>query len=119
MNDKEAGSSLIWFVSLLALTVLILLTLVSSMHQFLFARKLHDYTEQVALAGKTWLLQGVDLGTLEAKLDQLPSFPSFLTKRKIDYLDGKTLEVELCSTWVSPITLITASAEMCESAKAR
>ncbi len=119
MSDRESGSSLIWFVSLLALVVLVLLTLVSSLHQFLFARKLHDYTEQVALAGKTWLSQGLTVSEVEDRFSQLPEFPRKITDMKVTYQDGRTLEVSLCSTWLPPVPAVVGSVEICENAKAR
>jgi len=119
VNDSDNGSSLIWFVSLLALVLMVLLVLASSIHQYLFARSLTDYVEQLALAGKTLINQDVGFTDLEKRMQQLPHFSQPLTDYSMSYQDGKTLEVRACSKWVSPIPLVSVSRVVCEKALAR
>jgi hypothetical protein len=119
VNDSDDGSSLIWFVSLLAVVLMVLLVLASSIHQYLFARSLTDYVEQLAVAGKTLINQDVSFADLEKRMQQLPHFPQPLTNYSMSYQDGKTLEVRACSKWVSPIPLVSVSRVVCEKALAR
>ena len=119
MTESENGSSLIWFVSLVALVVMVLLVLASSIHQYLFARSLTDYVEQIAVSGKTLINQNVSIAELENRLQQLPHFSQPLTDFDFSYDDGRTLAVRICSKWVSPFPLVSVSRVICEKALAR
>jgi hypothetical protein len=121
---EEQGSALIWFVFLLALLFIVVMTLAASIHQFLFARELTDFTEQFALAIKTrfQFQSNSNLDTLASALirevSSLYSFPG-LQLRSISLEAGETVKVIFCAKWTSPIPSIEASRTICEAALAR
>ena len=119
---EESGSSLIWFISLLVLVVSICLVLVSSIHQFLFARELKDFVEQYALAGKAYLDRGSSLVSAKSQLENLVlNMESIrdLAINNFSLLDANTLQVVACAKWSDPLPVIQVSREVCESALAR
>ncbi len=120
----DAGTALIWFVFLVALLCLVVLTLVTSVHQYLFARELIDFTEQFAVAVKTKLqleetvpVAFVAQDLLSAVSSQY-SFPS-LRLGQVSLEAGDTVRVVFCAEWVSPLREVSASRTICEMALAR
>ena len=121
---EDSGSSLIWFISVLALVVLYLGVLVSASSQFLAARQVADLTEQFALSLKTQL--NIDS---TSSIDSLGRnlFAYVAPKYRLDNLhvksvrleSGKTVHAVICSTWQDPFPGINLSREICEEAFAR
>jgi hypothetical protein len=122
--SEDKGSALIWFVFLVALLCLIALTLVASVHQYLFARELTDFTEQFAVALKTRLqLQpSSNIVTLSSALltEVTPKY-SFreLQLKQLTLEAGETVRVLFCAKWVSPVSSVEASRIICALALAR
>jgi Flp pilus assembly protein TadG len=120
----DAGTALIWFVFLVALLCLVVLTLATSVHQYLFARELIDFTEQFAVAVKTKLQIEETLPVSSAAKDLLSavasqySFPN-LQLRQVSLESGETVRVVFCAEWVSPLREVSASRTICEIALAR
>ena len=124
MVSDEKGSALIWFVFLVALLCLVCLTLAASIHQYLFARELTDFTEQFALSTKT-RLQSDPTSTLSQIANTLLmeiaprySFPS-LQLKSLSLEQGETVRVIFCSKWSSPVSSVEATRTICEIALAR
>lgn len=121
---EASGSSLIWFISILALVVLYLGVLVSASSQFMAARQVADLTEQFALSLKTKL--NIDS---TSSIDSLGRnlFAYIAPKYHLDNLhvksvrleSGKTVHAVICSTWQAPFEAINISREICEEAFAR
>ena len=124
MVSEDKGSALIWFVFLVALLCLIALTLAASVHQYLFARELTDFTEQFAVALKTRLqLQpSSNIVTLSSALltEVTPKY-SFreLQLKQLTLEAGETVRVLFCAKWVSPVSSVDATRTICELALAR
>lgn len=124
MVKDDAGSALIWLVFLVVLLCLIVLTLASSIHQYLFARELIDFTEQFALAVKTklQLANGSPVAsiatTLLSEVGPQYSFDSLQLKQVI-LESGETVKVIFCAEWNSPVEALDASRRICEMALAR
>ena len=122
--SEDKGSALIWFVFLVALLCLIALTLAASVHQYLFARELTDFTEQFAVALKTRLqLQpSSNIVTLSSALltEVTPKY-SFreLQLNQLTLEAGETVRVLFCAKWVSPVSSVEATRTICELALAR
>jgi hypothetical protein len=121
---NESGSALIWFVFLVALLSLLVLTLATSIHQYLFARELTDFTEQFALTVKTKLqFQGSSPVVVVANdlLEELAPHMSFdgLQLKQVSLEAGETVKVVFCADWSSPVASIDASRRICELALAR
>ena len=124
MGKDETGSALIWFVFLVALLCLILLTLASSIHQYLFARELIDFTEQFALAVKTkfHLRNGLSVASIASTLlsEVGPQYSfEYLHLKQASLESGETVKVIFCAKWNSPVPSIDASRKICEMALAR
>lgn len=120
----DAGTALIWFVFLVASLCLVVLTLATSVHQYLFARELINFTEQFAVAVKTTLqleetvlVESVAKDLLSAVSAQY-SFPN-LQLRQVSLEAGGTVRVVFCADWVSPLREVSASRTICEVALAR
>jgi hypothetical protein len=111
-------------VFLVALLCLIVLTLASSIHQYLFARELTDFTEQFALVIKTRLQLGVGpsvssrASALLSEVGPQYSFES-LQLKQVTLESGETVRVIFCAEWNSPVASIDASRKICEQALAR
>lgn len=124
MIRDEKGSALIWFVFLVVLLSLIVLTLASSIHQYLFARELIDFTEQFAISIKTRMQLGAGssvsslAATLISEVAPKYSFES-LELKQISLESGETVKVIFCAMWSSPVTTLDASRRICELALAR
>ncbi len=124
MIRDDAGTALIWFVFLVALLCLVVLTLATSVHQYLFARELIDFTEQFAVAVKTKLQFEETLPVSAAAKDLLSavtsqySFPN-LQLRQVSLESGDTVRVVFCAEWVSPLREVSASRIICGMALAR
>lgn len=124
MVSEDKGSALIWFVFLVALLCLIALTLAASVHQYLFARELTDFTEQFAVALKTRLqLQpSSNIVTLSSALltEVTPKY-SFreLQLKQLTLEAGETVRVLFCAKWVSPVSSVDVTRTICEVALAR
>lgn len=122
--SEDKGSALIWFVFLVALLCLIALTLAASVHQYLFARELMDFTEQFAVALKTRLqLQpSSNIVTLSSALltEVTPKY-SFreLQLKQLTLEAGETVRVLFCAKWVSPVSSVDVTRTICEVALAR
>lgn len=117
---KDSGTSLIWFSTLLAVTVSIILVLSTSMHQYLFARALKDYLEQLTVASLTeWDGQG-DLVNPVLALQTVfpPQFKDFRVKT-VELYPGPTLQIVGCAIWTSPLPVISLETELCQEASAR
>ena len=124
MVSNESGSALIWFVFLVALLCLLVLTLAASIHQYLFARELIDFTEQFALAVKTKIQfqENFPVSTIATSLlAEVASQYSFadLQLKQVSLEAGETVRVVFCADWVFPVTSIDASRRICEMALAR
>ncbi len=120
----ESGSGLIWFISLLALVTMLSGTLVSASHQYLFARRVTDYTEQYVLAMKTRInldsremISEVGRGVFLETASQF-NFAN-LRVRSIDIRAGLTVHALICATWSPPVPFVMGSKEICEEAFAR
>jgi Flp pilus assembly protein TadG len=120
----DSGSALIWFVFLVVFLCLIVLTLASSIHQYLFARELIDFTEQFALAVKTRLQLANSssvasiASALLSEVGPQYSFDSLQLKQLI-LESGETVKVIFCAEWKSPVASLDASRRICEIALAR
>ena len=123
-TGDESGSGLIWFISLLALVALLSGTLVSASHEYLFARRITDYTEEYVLAVKTRLnLDSKASISEEGKRVFLATVSQFnlenLRVRSIDLKAGQTVHAVICATWIPPVSFMIGSREICEEAFAR
>lgn len=124
MDNNEQGSALIWFVFLVALLCLVALTLAASVHQYLFARELTDFSEQFVIAIKTrfQLSPNASVSSLGNLLLQevAPhySFPQ-LQLKQLSLEAGETVRVIFCARWDSPVTAVDASRTICVTALAR
>lgn len=124
MVSEDKGSALIWFVFLVALLCLIALTLAASVHQYLFARELTDFTEQfaVALKSRLQLQPSSNIVTLSSALltEVTPKY-SFreLQLKQLTLEAGETVRVLFCAKWVSPVSSVDATRTICEVALAR
>ncbi|NBW74079.1 MAG: hypothetical protein EBR26_06765 [Microbacteriaceae bacterium] len=122
VNDlrREEGTSLIWFYSVVALIVAVVLVLSLATQQYLFARFLKDYSEQLVLA--TLTLQA-DLESSKATAEALVGLDSKSPKSfeivSLTSPDTKTLVLHSCATWQSEIALIPLSRRMCVISMAR
>jgi hypothetical protein len=120
----DQGTALIWFVFLVALLCLVVLTLATSVHQYLFARELIDFTEQFAVAVKTRLQleQGLPVTNVARDLFSVVasqySFPN-LQLRQVSLESGDTVRVVFCAEWASPLREVSASRTICQMALAR
>ena len=124
MVSDDQGSALIWFVFLVALLCLVSLTLASSIHQYLFARELTDFTEQFALSTKS-RFQSEPTSNLSQIANSLLmetaprySFPN-LQLKSLSLEQGETVRVIFCSKWSSPVSAVEATRTICEIALAR
>ena len=119
----ESGTALIWFVFLVALLCLLVITLATSIHQYLFARELIDFTEQFALAVKTKLqYEGSQVSSIATALlaEVSPQYSFAGLQLKLVSLEaGETVKVVFCADWKSPVASIDASRRICEMALAR
>ena len=123
-GESEAGSGLIWFISLLALVSLLSGTLVSASHEYLFARKVTDYAEEFALAVKTKMNLDSSLAISDTgRSIFLATAPQYnftdLRVRSIDLQSGQTVHVVICATWTAPFSMVAGSQDICEQAFAR
>lgn len=122
--QKEQGSGLVWFISLLALISVFIGTLVAASSQFLLARQVTDFSEQYALSLKTLLNQNPSLSieTLSRKLSSQVSsnyrVPNLFIK-SVSLEKGRTVHTVVCVTWRPPIVFVDGSREICEEAYAR
>ena len=124
MIEEENGSALIWFVFLVALLALVVLILASSIHQYLFARELTDFTEQFAVALKSMLQldPGLDLSkAANSLLSDVSSMYSFseLRIKSLSLESGETVRVIFCAKWSSPVSSVETTRTICEIAMAR
>ena len=117
---REDGTSLIWFSSVVALIVAVVLVLSLATQQYLFARFLKDYSEQLVVA--TLTLQA-ELGNSKATAEALVGLDSKSPKSfeivSLASPDAKTLVLHACATWQSDIALIPLSHRMCVISMAR
>jgi hypothetical protein len=124
MDKDEQGSALIWFVFLVALLCLVSLTLGASVHQYLFARELIDFSEQFAVALKTRLQSTPNASVssignlLLQEVAPHYSFPQ-LQLKQLSLEEGETVRVIFCAKWDSPVTAVNAARTICEGALAR
>jgi Flp pilus assembly protein TadG len=123
-TQSEQGSALIWFVFLVALLTLVVLTLAAAISQYILARELTDFTEQFALAVKTklQLSPGMNISTLASSLLTEVANKFNFAELKLAHLSleaGQTVKVSFCARWDSPITSFSASRTICELALAR
>lgn len=122
--EKEKGSGLVWFISLLALISVLIGTLVSASSQFLLARQVTDFSEQYVLSLKTLLNQNPSLTieTLSQRLSsQVASNYRFqnLSIKSVSLEKGRTVHAVVCVTWRAPIVIVDGFREICEEAYAR
>jgi len=117
--DSEKGSSLIWFINLIALVVLIILMLSVGISEFQSARKVKLFADQYAIAIMTLTQQGNSLDQSRQKLDSVIHAENEF-KLEVNFMqDGKTLEVLACKLWNTPIPLVQADRMICERSRAR
>jgi hypothetical protein len=102
---------------------MLVLTLATSVHQYLFARELIDFTEQFALTVKTKLqYEGSQVSSIATELLSEVSPPySFdgLQLKQVSIEAGETVKVIFCADWNSPVASVDASRRICEMALAR
>lgn len=110
---------MLWFIALLALLMSFVLVLASSIHFYLFARVLKDYSEELALSAKALQLQGKSLEYSRDLLGQYLVMEAGVSQLTIETKDGKTIEVGLCAYWHSPISLLVAEKSVCQKSLAR
>jgi hypothetical protein len=116
----DAGTSLIWFSTLTGMTVSVILVLSSALHQYLFARNLKDYIEQLTTASLTLWDGKTDISKPVALIQE--QFPIPIEDFRITYaeiLPGPTLKLVGCGTWRSPLPIIDLTIELCQQALAR
>lgn len=122
MNEVRAedGSSLIWFSTLVGVTVCLVLVLSSAIHQFLFARSLKDYLEQLSLVTlSAWDGKSEVELLVSSMTTEFPTTVPGFQFESIELLPGPTLLLRACGRWVSPIPVVEIATEICESAMAR
>ena len=124
MVRDESGSALIWFVFLVALLCLLVLTLASSIHQYLIARELIDFTEQFAVGVKTkfQFQDKLSVSSIASTLlSEVVSQYSFtgLQLKQVSLEAGETVKVVFCADWIYPVSSVDASRRICEMALAR
>jgi len=123
-GQREEGSGLIWFISLLALVSMFIGSLVAASSQFLVARQVTDFAEQYALSIKTSLNQSPNSAIeglnqiLLGKIENVYRFEN-LHVRSLKLEQGETVHVVICVNWSSPIVSVIASRKICEEAYAR
>jgi hypothetical protein len=115
---------LVWFISLLALVTLLSGTLVSASHEYLFARRVTDYTEEYVLAVKTRLnLDSKKSVTEVGKSVFLATASQFnlqnLRVRSLEIQTGQTVHAVICASWTPPVSTVMGRKEICEEAHAR
>jgi hypothetical protein len=102
---------------------MLVLTLATSVHQYLLARELIDFTEQFALAIKTKLqYEGSQVSSIAtALLSEVSPQYGFdgLQLKQVSIEAGETVKVIFCADWNSPVASIDASRRICEMALAR
>ena len=121
---SDQGSALIWFVFLMALLTLVVLTLAAAISQYIMARELTDFTEQFALAVKTklQLSPGTNITTVASSLLNEVANKFNFAELKLNHLSleaGQTVKVSFCARWDSPINSFSATRTICELAFAR
>jgi len=119
---SDSGTALIWFIGLLVLVTLVCLLLVTTVHEYLFVRGLHDFVEQYALAEKTLVDRGFSISNAsdllrEQALSQGNNYE--LSVAKTQFVDAKSLQVIICATWHAPLPIFEYTKLICESAIAR
>jgi len=118
--SRDSGTALIWFIALTVITALLALVLVSALDQFLFAKALKDFTEQFAIASKSYSIiePNQNLQFISSKLwAELENTRYWLDSISLE--SGKTVKVEICGYWQSPIELVSSTRKICEVALAR
>jgi Flp pilus assembly protein TadG len=123
-TTNEQGSALIWFVFLVALLTLVVLTLAAAINQYILARELTDFTEQFALAVKTKLQlnPSLNLSSIASSLLAEVANKFDFVELKLNHLSleaGQTVKVSFCAKWNSPIASLSATRTICELALAR
>lgn len=123
-TQSEQGSALIWFVFLVALLTLVVLTLAAAISQYILARELTDFTEQFAIAVKTklQLSPGTNISTLASSLLTEVANKFNFAELKLADLSleaGQTVKVSFCARWDSPIASLASTRTICELALAR
>lgn len=119
MISNEKGSSLIWFINLMALLVVIILLMSAAIGEFQNARSLKLFADEYALSILSLTQQGNSLSESRQKLEEVLQVEKAVNL-EIKFLeDGKTLEVIACKRWQSPIPIIQASRVFCERSRAR
>ena len=119
-GPSESGTSLIWFATLMTVTVSVTLVLSTAIHQYLFARVLKDYLEQLTLATLSSWDGKSEPAVLAHSIQKV--FPAQLDSFQIasaQILAGPTLEIIGCAKWHAPIPVFQVSAVLCQSASAR
>ena len=117
---KDGGSSLIWFSTLIAITVSVILVLSSALHQYFFARNLKDYLEQLTTASLTLWDGKADVSKeVTVMQEQFATRIEGLRLTYAEILPGPTLKLVGCGIWRSPLPIIELSAELCQVALAR
>lgn len=123
-GEREEGSGLIWFISLLALLAIFIGTLVAASSEFLVVRQVTDFTEQYALSLKSLLNQSPNSSIdglnqyLHSKIARNYRFENLQVK-SLKLEQGGTVHAVICVSWSSPIVSVVASRQICEEAYAR
>ena len=117
LNFKsEVGTGLIWFINLLAIVVLVLLIMISSVDQFVRVAKYKDFLEQYALSTKSHINLGQTVAQAEQKLiPVVRENPYSVTTTLLE--DGTTVEAHGCIHWEAPLVIF--NRDICLSALAR
>ncbi len=117
---KDGGTSLIWFSTLIGITVSVILVLSSALHQYFFARNLKNYLEQLTTASLTLWDGKADVSKAVTVIQE--QFPTRIEGFRLTYVEilpGPTLKLVGCGTWHSPLPVIELSTELCQVALAR
>ena len=112
----ESGSSIIWFINLLGITVLLLLTMVATVDQFIRVANFKNYLEQYSLSIKSLTNLGFTIEQAELKLKSVVSKSNYSVNAHW-LADSKTIEASGCFTWEAP--LVVFSRDICLIARAR
>ncbi len=113
---SEDGTGLIWFINLLGIVVLVLLTMISSVDQFLRVAKYKDFLEQYAVSTKSLINLGQTIAQAEQKLIPVVRENQYsVTTTLLE--DGTTVEAHGCIHWEAPLVIF--NRDICLSALAR
>lgn len=113
---SDDGTGLIWFINLLGIVVLVLLTMISSVDQFVRVAKYKDFLEQYAVSTKSLINLGQTVAQAEQKLIPVVRENQYSVTTTL-LGDGATVEAHGCLHWEAPLVIF--NRDICLSALAR